>query len=230
MNYLTNTFAINNNDNEKIWRYKKNDNVINIVCNPKSGKTKEINGEVTTYIMNLREYTQKNEEYLKISYDNFLSCMILKFKIEQMITRYNLLVDEDYYKWTIINNSFKISFQIYKITTEIYLTIEFFNEEELNLSSKLVSSEQLLLFLENNKNIFNQSSCFAYQEPIDSEIISTEYSKLFIKRCLQERIRTQMGKDTWELEKEKYNNEFQLLEKDNQLKMLQKKFRKCLNI
>jgi hypothetical protein len=39
-----------------------------------------------------------------------------------------------------------------------------------------------------------------------------------------------MGKDTWELEKEKYNNEFQLLEKDNQLKMLQKKFRKCLNI
>jgi hypothetical protein len=180
MNYLTNTFAINNNDNEKIWRYKKNDNVINIVCNPKSGKTKEINGEVTTYIMNLREYTQKNEEYLKISYDNFLSCMILKFKIEQMITRYNLLVDEDYYKWTIINNSFKISFQIYKITTEIYLTIEFFNEEELNLSSKLVSSEQLLLFLENNKNIFNQSSCFAYQEPIDSEIISTEYSKFFI--------------------------------------------------
>lgn len=224
------SFVSNNDDTEKVWKYKKNDSIINIVCNSKNGKSKEVNDGITTPIMNLHEYTKENENYLRISYENYMYCMRLKYKIEQLIQKCNLIVSEDYYQWSILKNNFKLTFKIYKITSEVYLTIEFNDESELNLVDKSITSEQLLFFLENNKNIFYETSFFQFQEPVKSELVSNEYSKLFIKRSLQKRICTQMGKEISEMEEQKYKDEIKTFEDDTDLKMLQKKMRKYLKI
>lgn len=225
MNYLSTTFVCNNNDIERNWKYEKDDIIITIVSNTKNGKSQEIRAGITTQIYNLQEYAQENEKYLKRSYENYLKCMNIKYIIEKLIEKSNLNVDEDFYQWTILNNVFKLSFKVYKITEDVSFSIQFKNDD-FCMSEKVITREQLLSFLHTNKETIN--GVFQFPEREKYEHISEEYKKLFIKKPIQKRICTQMGKELHELEDKKYQSFKD--EEDESLKLLQKKMRHCLKI
>ena len=232
MNYLTNTFAINNNDIQKQWKYIKNANIITIECNSKNGKSKEINGENSCPIIDLEQYTEENRIYLETSYQNYLYCMKLKFKIENLITEYNLKVEEDYYEWSVLNKVFHLVFRVYKITLQVQFSI-CFTDDEFSLTNKIITDEQLLFFLENNKLTINGKNVIhQFTKKINCEVVSDEYKKLFIKRPMIERICTQTCKETCELDISKYKEKEKEEEKqnDDELEKLQKIMKRCLKI